>query len=105
MDANGAFASVPSMYQGGNSIFDKRNATGTTYFEGGWTHVNENGGEVMNLPNGTQIIPHDVSQKMSGGYTVNCPVTVQGNVIGNESFINEIGNAISSRVCLAIANM
>lgn len=104
MDANGAFASIPAMYQGGNSIFDKKNATGTNYFEGGWTHVNENGGEIMNLPNGTQIIPHDISQKMTGGYTVNCPVTIQGNVIGNEDFVNYVGNAISSRVQLAISN-
>lgn len=105
MDANGAFASVPAMYQGGKSIFD-HNATGTTYFAGGLTSVNENGGEIMNLPNGTQIIPHDISQNMaSGGATINCPVTIQGNVIGNESFINEIGNAISSRVSLAIANI
>ena len=105
MDANGAFASVPAMYQGGNSIFDKKNATGTNYFEGGFTHVNENGGEIMNLPNGTQIIPHDISQKMAGsGMTINCPVTIQGNVISNNDFIDEIGNAISSRVSLAIAN-
>lgn len=83
----------------------KRNATGTQYFEGGWTHVNENGGEIMNLPNGTQIIPHDVSTKMSGGYTINCPVNISGNVVGNDEFVNEIGNAISNRVSLALSNM
>lgn len=85
---------------------EKTNATGTNYFEGGLTHVNENGGEIMNLPNGTQIIPHDVSTKMTsqGVYIVN-NINVDGNVIGNESFINEIGDAISSRVSMAIANM
>ena len=41
-----------------------KNATGTNYFAGGLTHVNEVGGEIMNLPNGTQIIPHDISKKM-----------------------------------------
>lgn len=80
------------------------NATGTNYFAGGLTEVGEHGGEIMNLPNGTQIIPHDISQKMTGGYTVNCPVTIQGNVIGNEDFVNYVGNAISSRVQLAISN-
>lgn len=82
-------------------------ATGTTYFEGGLTSVNENGGEIMNLPNGTQIIPHDVSQKMvnGSGTTINCPITIQGNVIGNKDFVDQIGNAISSRVSMAIANM
>lgn len=104
MDANGAFASVPAMYQGGKSIFDEQNATGTNYFGGGFTEVGEHGGEILNLPNGTQIIPHDVSTKMGGGYTVNCPVTIQGNVIGSEDFVNQIGSMITSRVQLAISN-
>lgn len=104
MDANGAFASVPVMYQGGKSIFDEPNATGTNYFGGGFTEVGEHGGEILNLPNGTQIIPHDVSTKMGGGYTVNCPVTIQGNVIGSEDFVNQIGSMITSRVQLAISN-
>lgn len=95
----------PSDYDLSGSIGGKHNATGTNYFEGGWTHVNENGGEIMNLPNGTQIIPHDVSTKMGGGYTINCPVNISGNVIGNQDFIDEVGNAISNRVSLAIANM
>lgn len=80
------------------------NATGTKYFGGGLAEVGEHGGEILNLPNGTQIIPNDISKKMTGGYTVNCPVTIQGNVIGNEDFINQIGNAITSKVQLAISN-
>lgn len=83
----------------------KRNATGTNYFEGGYTHVNENGGEIMNLPNGTQIIPHDVSTKMGGGSNVTVNLNISGNVIDNNDFINQIGETISNRVSLAIANM
>lgn len=88
-------------------VTGKRNATGTNYFEGGWTHVNENGGEVMNLPNGTQIIPHDISQKMatgSGGNNVTVNVTVAGNMIANDDYVNYIGQQIASRVALAISN-
>lgn len=81
------------------------NATGTNYFKGGATRINENGSEIINLPSGTQIIPHDISSKMTGGYTVNCPVTVQGNVIGNDSFIDQVGDAISGRVTLALSNI
>lgn len=95
----------PSVYDMSNSKYGKKNATGTNYFEGGWTHVNENGGEIMNLPNGTQIIPHDVSTKMGGGYTINCPVTIQGNVISDNDFVNRIGETISNRVSLALNNM
>lgn len=108
--AVGAYQSVDSMYGGhidmtgmANSKYGK-NATGTNYFGGGLTSINENGGEIVNLPNGTQIIPHDVSTKMGGGYTINCPVTIQGNVIGNEDFVNQIGQAITGRVQLAISN-
>lgn len=43
------------------------NAGGTNNWRGGLTSVNEQGGEIMNLPSGTQIIPHDVSMAMAGG--------------------------------------
>lgn len=108
-EANGVQQFNDEIYKGRKSIFDDpdSNATGTEYFRGGLTHVNENGGEIMNLPNGTQIIPHDISQKMAngGGYTINCPVTIQGNCIGNNEFIDQVGDAISSRVGLALANI
>lgn len=85
---------------------DKRNATGTNYFEGGLTHINENGGEIVSLPNGTQIIPHDVSQKMVGGSSnVTVNVNVAGNMIGNAEFADEMGDIITSRVKMALANM
>lgn len=82
------------------------NATGTNYFEGGLTHINENGGEIVNLPNGTQIIPHDVSQKMvGGGNNVTVNVNVAGNMVGNAEFADEIGDIITGRVQMALANM
>lgn len=95
----------PSVYDMSNSKYGKKNATGTNYFEGGWTHVNENGGEIMNLPNGTQIIPHDVSTKMGGGNNVTVSVNVAGNVISDDDFVNRIGETISNRVSLALNNM
>ncbi len=84
-----------------------QHATGTNYFRGGYTSINEHGGELVNLPNGTQIIPHDISKKMlSGnnqGVTVN--LNISGNVIDNNDFINKIGETISNRVSLALSNM
>lgn len=38
-----------------------RNATGTNDWRGGLTYVHERGGELINLPQHTQIIPHDLS--------------------------------------------
>lgn len=39
------------------------NASGTNSWRGGLTWINEQGGELVNLPNGTQIIPHDISMR------------------------------------------
>lgn len=84
------------------------NATGTEYWQGGLTYVNENQrGEIINLPNGSQVIPHDESMKqlanINGGVTVN--MTIQGNVIGNEAFMNECGKHITEKIMLAMNNM
>lgn len=91
-----------------HSIGIGNNAGGTNYFAGGLTHVNEVGGEIMNLPRGTQIIPHDISKKMAANTNssnISVNLNIAGNVIGNQEFIDEVGNAISSRVSLALANM
>lgn len=42
-----------------------QNANGTNNWRGGWTSLNERGGEIVNLPSGTQVIPHDVSNRMA----------------------------------------
>lgn len=79
-------------------------ATGTSYFPGGWTRINERGGEIVNLPGGTQIIPHDVSQRLAGGQTVNVYVTVQGNMIGDEAYADYMGNVVAQRLLRALRN-
>lgn len=38
-------------------------ASGTNNFSGGLARVHEEGGELINLPSGSQIIPHDISLK------------------------------------------
>ena len=68
------------------------NALGTDYWRGGLTRVNERGGEIMNLPSGTQIIPHDISEKMVGGNTnnINITVNVSGMDVRNPRQLGEI---------------
>ncbi len=106
MASVGVFNSSPEMYQGGKSIFDN-NANGTNYFDGGSTLVGEYGPELVNLPRGSSIKTNAQTQRelSGGGSTFNIPVTIQGNVIGNSEFIDQIGYAISSRVGLALSNM
>ena len=44
-------------------------ANGTPNFAGGLARINERGGEIVNLPNGSQVIPHQLSKNMMGGST------------------------------------
>ena len=105
--------SVPilgSIYKGGKNavswIADRLdgNAMGTPYWRGGYTRVNERGGEIMNLPSGTQIIPHDVSVKAAGGRSVTVNVTIQGNVIGNREYTEQVGAYVGRKVLAALGN-
>ena len=101
---------IGSIYKGAKSVggwvADKisGHATGTSYFSGGWTRVNERGGEIMRLPGGTQIIPHDLSRQMVGGPSIAVHVTVQGNVIGNQAYAQELGDTIVARILRALRN-
>lgn len=106
-------SSIPllgDIYSGGKSALSwiggkiSGHAMGTPYFSGGLTRVNERGGEVMRLPSGTQIIPHDVSVKAAGGRNVTVNVTIQGNVIGNREYAEEMGDYVARRVLAACGN-
>lgn len=105
--------SVPilgSIYKGGKNAVSwianrlDGNAMGTPYWRGGLTRVNERGGEIMRLPSGTQIIPHDVSVKAAGGRSVTVNVTIQGNVIGNREYTEQVGEYVGRKVLAALGN-
>lgn len=77
------------------------NAKGTDNWRGGLTYINEDEeGELVNLPNGTQIIPHDLSEKIieeeaknsnKGNITVNNIDVYQGKE--NETSTLDINKA------------
>lgn len=80
-------------------------ATGTQYFKGGLAQINEHGGEMVHLPNGSKVIPSDKTDKLlNNNSTPQINITVQGNVIGNHEFINEMGSMITQKLKLALAN-
>ena len=110
---NQKIESIPilgTIYKGGKAatswLIDKLqgNAMGTPYWRGGYTRVNERGGEIMNLPSGTQIIPHDVSVKAAGGRSVTVNVNIQGNVIGNREYTEQVGEYVGRKVLAALGN-
>ena len=86
-----------------------QNAKGTKNWRGGWTWVNEEGGELMNLPNGTQIIPHDLSETMvkeharnvGNGMTVNIPKLADTIVVREDADIDRIGEALANKLNIA----
>lgn len=81
------------------------NATGTPFWKGGPTYVNEGRrGEIINLPSGTQIIPHDVSMAAAqggGGRNVTVNVNIAGNVLGNRQYAEELGRYVADKVMKA----
>ena len=91
----------------GNGYVSKADysATGTPYWRGGPTYVNEGRrGEIINLPSGTQIIPHDVSMAAAqggGGRSVTVNVNIAGNVLGNRQYAEELGRYVADKVMKA----
>lgn len=84
----------------------KGHATGTTYASGGPRVVNERGsGEIIDLPNGSRVIPADQTRRMGQGSRIEVNVTVQGNVIGNEQYADELGNTICKKIVECTDNM
>lgn len=80
-------------------------ALGTQYFKGGLAQINERGGEIVDLPNGSKVIPADKSKAMLGkgrGHVFN--FYFNGNV-GTEEFFNEAGGFIVKRVLTVLENM
>lgn len=64
-----AFGSLGKLFGGSkvvtaSTIGPPGNATGTEHFSGGLSYVNENGGEIMDLPRGTRIYPAAESRRM-----------------------------------------
>lgn len=76
------------------------NANGTDDWTGGLTRVNERGGEILNLPSGTQIIPHDVSNRLAdsaggSGGALDVRITAAFDESGN-LYVKQVAQAASA---------
>lgn len=65
------------------------NALGTDNWEGGLTEVNEAGGEIIDLPSGSRVIPHDVSMEMAKNNKKTSQPTIIQLVLQNGKVIAE----------------
>ncbi len=100
-----ANAITGNMDAAGSSLAVPANAAGTTNWHGGWTRVNEKGGEIMNLPSGTQIIPHDASRNTpiaGGGVTI--AKLADSIIIREDADMDKLGDAIVRKIRQANAN-
>ncbi|BEP28817.1 phage tail tape measure protein [Helicovermis profundi] len=82
-------------------------ATGSSYTTKGKYEINDGayGGEIVDLPNGSKVIPADKTDKMLSNQSINVYVNIEGNVIGNDEYADEMGNRIVKKVKLALVNM
>jgi hypothetical protein len=57
---------IGSIFETIGSMFIPKYATGTSNHPGGPAIINEAGGELVSLPSGSTVIPHDLSKQMVG---------------------------------------
>lgn len=81
------------------------NASGTPNWRGGWTTVGEKGPELMNLPRGTQIIPHEASLNTPMGGSITIAKLADQIVVREDADIDKIGDAVVRKMRLAGAMM
>ena len=66
-----------------------------------------NRGELIKLPSGSEIVPHDKSMQRLASSN-NAPIVninISGNLIGNEEFLDQCGRYFTDKVMLAMNNM
>lgn len=82
------------------------NASGTSNWRGGITRINEKGGEIVDLPSGTRIIPHDASRnKNVGSRNVTIAKLADQIVIREEADIDKVTDSLVRKLKKADENM
>lgn len=90
--------SIPSIFSG--------HATGSSFYAGGWTEINERGGEIVDLPQGSRIYPHATTERMIQAELENShssgggPVVVKGNTfyVREEADIDRIAYKLAKLI-------
>lgn len=81
-------------------------ATGTQYSRGGWTITGENGPELQYMGAGTKVLTNNQTKGILNGQSggVNVYLTIQGNMVGNEEFANQVGQHLYNQIQLSMVN-
>ena len=84
-------------------------ASGAYNWMGGPIHINERGGEIVDLPRGSRVIPHDLSVKelnkgkgeSQTSYTLNIPKLADTILVREETDIDKIVNQLANKLKMA----
>ena len=83
-------------------------AVGDRSWRGGLVQVHERGGEILDLPRGTRIYPHDVSMQMakaSAGQSISIPKLADTIVVRKDEDIDRIADTLLKKIKVASGNM
>jgi TP901 family phage tail tape measure protein len=94
---------------GGDGETNDHNASGTTHWKGGRTWINENGPEIVDLPQGTRIHPHDESLRLeyqrgvadtqrNGGGNITIAKLADSIVVHDQQDIDDIATALAYKL-------
>ena len=86
-------------------------ASGTQDWQGGIVQVSEKGGEIIDLPKGSRVYPHDKTVEMAyndgvrnGNKNINININIPGVVVRSQSDIDLMTAQIVNKARLAFAN-
>lgn len=105
---------LPSAVGGGHIGFNIPTiptlAKGTDYWQGGIVQISEKGGEIVDLPSGSRVYPHDESVRMARqdgrkSYSITIAKLADSIVVRKETDIDKIAETIVKRIEQANDNM
>lgn len=105
---------LPSAVGGGHIGFNIPTiptlAKGTDYWQGGIVQISEKGGEIVDLPSGSRVYPHDESVRMARqdgrkNYSIAIAKLADSIVVREAADIDKIAEVIVKRIEQAIDNM
>ncbi len=82
---------------GGSGGSVATNATGTSYFSGGWTTVGEHGPELMSLPAGTKILSNQASNNAPKGDR-KISINVEHMEVRSDADIQKVAEELAKRL-------
>lgn len=105
---------LPSAVGGGHIGFNIPTiptlAKGTDYWQGGIVQISEKGGEIVDLPSGSRVYPHDESVRIARqdgrkNYSIAIAKLADSIVVREEADIDKIAEVIVEKIEQAIDNM